>query len=100
MKKIHLAIIALIVVFGFQSVAYSASISTRVRILEGKVAKQAKLIKKQKAANIKSEKDLKTGLKDVQELKTQVEAFMKKQLAKERQKNKKKNSVDKRYAYP
>jgi len=99
MKKIHIAIIALIAVFGLQSVAYSASISTRVRILEGKVAKQAKLIKKQTVTNRRSQADLKTGIKEVQDLKKQLELFMKQQAANEHKKRAK-GLVDKRYSYP
>lgn len=82
--------------FVWQGVADAASISTRVRILEHKVAKQDRVIrtsvKSQKASSAKADKSL-----------AKVKALEKK-VAKLLQDKKKVNKVaersDKRYAFP
>lgn len=94
MKKLSLFVFLLIGLFTLQSVAEAASISTRVRILESKMYKQGKLIKKQTQETQRQNVKLDKGLKEIQELKAQVETFMKEA------EKKKKNKQDKRYAYP
>lgn len=94
MKKLKLAVFVLVGMFTLQGIAEAASISTRVRILESKVNKQNKLIKKQTQETKRQNAKLDKGLRDVQELKAQVEKFMRDA------EKKNKNKEDKRYAYP
>lgn len=94
MKKLTLAVFVLIGLFTLQGVAEAASISTRVRILESKVNKQNKLIKKQTQETKKQNAKLDKGLRDVNELKAQVEKFMRDAEKKDKTKE------DKRYAFP
>jgi len=83
--------------FTFQTIAEAASISTRVRILEGKVYKQSKLIKQQARQNRSYSKELKNGLKDIEQLKLEVKDFIRQQ---EANKKKKKTFKDHRYSFP
>lgn len=101
MKYKQLSAVALIVVMLWYSVASAASISTRVRVLETKVAKQDRVIKQQSVSQNKSLNEMTEGLKQVEDLKKQVELLV-------RQQSKQLKSaqtpdrplVDKRYAYP
>ncbi|MBD3611739.1 MAG: hypothetical protein HUJ13_04910 [Hydrogenovibrio crunogenus] len=97
MKKITLVVSVMVAMFTFQTIAEAASISTRVRILEGKVYKQSKLIKQQARQNRSYSQDLKNGLKDIEQLKLEVKNFMKQQ---ETNKKKQKTSKDNRYSFP
>lgn len=97
MKKITLVVSVMVAMFAFQTIAEAASISTRVRILEGKVYKQSKLIKQQARQNRSYSQDLKNGLKDIEQLKLEVKNFMKQQ---ETKKKKQKTSKDNRYSFP
>jgi len=97
MKKITFMVSIMLMLFTFQTIAEAASISTRVRILEGKVYKQSKLIKQQARQNKSYSQELKDGLKDIEQLKLEVKNFMRKQ---EITKKKQKTSKDKRYSFP
>lgn len=97
MKKITLVVSVMVAMFTFQTIAEAASISTRVRILEGKVYKQSKLIKQQARQNRSYSQDLKNGLKDIEQLKLEVKNFMRQQ---ETNKKKQKTSKDNRYSFP
>lgn len=89
-----IVILMLIGFFGLASVAEAASISTRVRILESKVSKQNKVLRNHARESQQQNAKLDQGLKEVRELKVQVEKFMKEA------EKKKKGQDDKRYAYP
>lgn len=97
MKKITFMVSIMLMLFTFQTIAEAASISTRVRILEGKVYKQSKLIKQQARQNKSYSQELKSGLKDIEQLKLEVKNFMRKQQATQK---KQKTSKDKRYSFP
>ena len=96
MKKLTMMIVALMAIFAVQSVAEAASISKRVRVLEVKVSKQNKLIRQQTRATQKQTAKLDKGLKEMEELRLEVERFMRRAELKK----KKKSDVDWRYAYP
>lgn len=103
MRLRSLVILGLILLFGIQSVSYAASISTRVRILESKVSKNVKELKRQSKENHQHAAQLQQGLKQMEEFRAQFEAFVEQQEAEaEEKKNKQDKSqlVDKRYAYP
>lgn len=71
-------ILALLLIgfLGLQSIAEAASISTRVRILESKVYKQGKLIREQSKKDNAYTSDLKKGLKEIELLRLELQAFM------------------------
>ncbi|MDG4812919.1 hypothetical protein P8629_07850 [Hydrogenovibrio sp. 3SP14C1] len=98
MKKITFLVSIMLMLFTFQTIAEAASISTRVRILEGKVYKQSKLIKQQARQNRSNSQELKNGLKDIEQLKLEVKNFMSEQEAATQKKQK--TSKDKRYSFP
>ena len=101
MKKIQLRSWFLISLLLWYPVADAASISTRVRILENKVAKQDNIIKQQSSAQKKSMTEMSDGLKQVEELKQQVELLVKQQAKQMKAaKNPEAPPTDKRYAYP
>ncbi|BBP43989.1 hypothetical protein [Thiosulfativibrio zosterae] len=101
MKKIQLSSWLLIGLLLWYPVADAASISTRVRILENKVAKQDNIIKQQSSAQKKSLTEMSDGLKQVEELKQQVELLVKQQAKQMKAaKNPEMPPTDKRYAYP
>lgn len=81
--------------FGVITVAEAASISTRVRILEGKVSKFDKKVKAESSARQAFEKKVDAKLTQVDDLHKQVESIVKQMEAK-----KKGNKEDKRYAFP
>jgi len=96
MKLKPIIFISFISVFIWQGVADAASISTRVRVLESKVAKHGKQfkesIKSQQASEAKMEKSL-------AKMKA-LEKKMQKLLNDETEKKKKGELTDKRYAFP
>ena len=96
MKIKSILIISIIAVFTWQSVAYAASISTRVRILESKVAKHDKAMKDAIQSQNKSEIYVNKSLKKVQALEKKMD-----KLIEEKSKNKRaQQGYDKRYAFP
>lgn len=97
MRKITIVVSAMLMMFTIQSIAEAASISTRVRILESKVYKQSKLIKQQARQNRSYSQELRNGLKDIEQLKSEVKSFIKQQ---EMKKKEQKTSKDKRYSFP
>ena len=97
MRKITFVVAVMLMLFTFQTIAEAASISTRVRILEGKVYKQSKLIKQQARQNRSYSQELKNGLKDIEHQKLEVKNYMSQQ---ETTKKKQKTSKDKRYSFP
>jgi hypothetical protein len=94
MNSLKVAVFVVLGLFTLQGIAEAASVSTRVRILESKVNKQNKLIKQQTRATQQQNVKLDKGLKDVEDLKAQVEKFMRDA------EKKNKSKEDKRYAYP
>lgn len=92
-KKVVIATV--ISLFVWQSVADAASISTRVRILESKVAKQDKKIKASTRAQQESLAKVDKSLKRVQQLEKKVA-----KLLKDQKKAKAGPKTDKRYAFP
>lgn len=96
MKLKPIIFISFISVFIWQGVADAASISTRVRVLESKVAKHDKQfkesVKSQQASEVKMEKSL-------AKMKA-LEKKMQKLLNDETAKKKKGELTDKRYAFP
>lgn len=101
MKYKQVSAVVLIVLMFWYSVASAASISTRVRVLETKVAKQDNVIKQQSVSQKKSLNDMTDGLKQVEDLKLQVELLVRQQ-SKQLKASQKPDlpMVDKRYAYP
>lgn len=101
MKYKQLSAVALIVMMLWYSVASAASISTRVRVLETKVAKQDHVIKQQSVSQNKSLNEMTEGLKQVEDLKKQVELLVRQQSKQLKSAQKPDRPlVDKRYAYP
>lgn len=84
----------LIFMFAWTEVAYAASISTRVRILESKVSKFDHKIRAESAARQAYEKKVNQKLSTVDDLEVKV-----RQIVKSMDK-KKKGKQDKRYAFP
>lgn len=82
--------------FTLQGIAEAASISTRVRVLESKVAKQDRHIKQSLKNQKMSEVKMKSSLAKMQAL----EKKMKKMLEQQKQDKKKGPLTDKRYAFP
>jgi len=78
-KIVNMVTVTLLLAFTLQSTAYAASISTRVRILEGKVYKQSKLLEQQSSQTQSYSKELKRGLQELEILKREVESLKQKQ---------------------
>lgn len=93
-KKIVIA--CFLALFGLQEIAYAASISTRVRILESKVAKQDRVMKSLQSNYQSQAKEVKSELSKIRALENKVDQLIKAQEGK----NKRKHLTDKRYAYP
>lgn len=90
--------VTLLVVFTLQSTADAASISTRVRILEGKVYKQSKLLKQQSSQTQSYSKELKRGLQELEMLKREIKTL--KQKEQETVKKKSSQPSSKPYSFP
>ena len=71
-KAIVTAIVA--AMFGWQSIAEAASISTRVRILESKVQKHAQLLEQHKKQRSQYQQQMQKNLQEMRALKKEVEA--------------------------
>lgn len=83
--------------FGIQSIAEAASISSRVRILESKVYKNTKEIKRLKKEQTTQKTQLESGLNELHSFKEEVAQMI---LDLKKQKKKKKQAPYKEYAYP
>lgn len=81
--------------FIWQGVADAASISTRVRVLESKVAKQNKVIKNSLKSLQSREAKVEKGLIKIKELEKKVDSLLPKKGKKSRLER-----ADKRYAFP
>ena len=88
--------ISFITVFTWQGIAEAASISTRVRVLESKVAKHDKQLKNSVRASKESEAQMERSLAKMKAL----EKKMKKMLEEQSAQKQKKEISDKRYAFP
>lgn len=95
MTKHKILISALLALFAWGEVAQAASISTRVRVLEGKVSKQDRQIKAESAARKAYENRVNQKLSSVDDLQIQVEKIVKQMEA-----EKKGKGEDKRYMFP
>lgn len=94
MKSIF--IVVFIAAFTWQSVADAASISTRVRILESKVAKHDKVMKDAIQSQQMSEVTINKSLAKMKALEKKINKMLD-----EKNKDKKsQNTHDKRYAFP
>jgi len=82
--------------FIWQGVADAASISTRVRVLESKVAKQDKVIKNSLKSLQSREAKVEKVLIKVKELEKKVDSL----LPKKGQNRRRLERADKRYAFP
>ncbi len=81
--------------FIWQGVADAASISTRVRVLESKVAKQDKVIKNSLKSLQSREAKIEKSLIKMKELEKKVDSLLPK-----KGKNSRLERADKRYAFP
>ena len=96
MTKYRIIIPVVLGLFIWQGVADAASISTRVRILESKIAKQDRKIKQSLSVRTLSDSKIEKGLKKVNRLEKKMNRFIKEsQDAKKRR-----GRTDKRYAFP
>lgn len=85
----------LLSLFMWQSVADAASISTRVRILESKVAKQDKVIRHSTESQKDNALKVDRGLAKINALEKKISTLLK-----DKNSPKKAERSDKRYAYP
>jgi len=92
-KKVVIATV--ISLFVWQSVADAASISTRVRILESKVAKQDKQIRSSTKSQQESLAKVDKSLTKMKALEKKIDNILKKE-----KKAKAAPTTDKRYAFP
>ncbi|PLA74922.1 hypothetical protein CYQ88_03190 [Hydrogenovibrio sp. SC-1] len=98
-KIANIISVSLLVAFALQSTADAASISTRVRILEGKVYKQSKLLEQQSSQTQSYSKELKRGLQELEILKREVKGLKQKE-QKTTKKKKLDPQVSKPYSFP
>jgi len=98
MKKTFVLTAFVLTMFVGQSIAEASSISTRVRVLEGKVAKQDRDIKKETAARLRQSQQVKASLSKMEDLHIKVNYLLKKQ--KEQDRKKKKLKPRPHYSYP
>ena len=95
MTKYKVMIPLILGLFVWQGVADAASISTRVRILEGKVAKQDRVLKNSLKSIQSRDTKVEQSLAKVNNLEKKVEKLLKGEGAKKRLER-----ADKRYAFP
>lgn len=79
MNKTTMAILLIVSAFAWQSIAQAASISSRVRALESKVAKHDRAIKAESSARQKQSKEVKESLAQVEELQHRVNYLIRQQ---------------------
>lgn len=91
-----LFIVGFLLAFSLQSVAEAASISTRVRILESKVAKQDKAMQQAIKSQQSSEAQVAKSLSKMKALEKKVDKLLKDK----QQAAKSDSKMDKRYAFP
>lgn len=96
MKLRSILIVTFVGAFTFQGIAEAASMSTRVRVLESKVAKQDRNIKQSLKTQKVNEAKIKSSLAKMQALEKKV----KKMLDQQKLDKKKGPITDKRYAFP
>jgi len=87
---------AVLSMFMWQGIADAASISTRVRILESKVAKQNKVIKNSSESQKDSAIKVDRGLAKIRALEKKLSKLM----SEDKSHSKNAERSDKRYAYP
>lgn len=97
MKRLTIALFLLIGVFAFQGIAEAASISTRVRILEGKTYKLGKEVRQQQKENAAQSDKLDRGLQEIHTLKRKVEKFMQDNASKHKSQQ---EDPSNRYSFP
>ncbi|MCF6345165.1 MAG: hypothetical protein L3J00_01700 [Thiomicrorhabdus sp.] len=95
MTKYKIIIPFVLGLFVWQGVADAASISTRVRVLEGKVAKQDRAIKSSLKSLQSRESKVEKSLAKVNALEKKVDGLLNK-----KGKNHRLERADKRYAFP
>ena len=101
MRKTMVMTVVLSALILFEGVAAAASISTRVRILEGKVAQQERTVKQVSKSSETQQQRFDQGMNKVQQLERKVKTLDKKFTDQFEQKQKQaSNGQDKRYAYP
>ncbi|CAN8140313.1 hypothetical protein J3998_12305 [Thiomicrorhabdus sp. 6S2-11] len=101
MRKTMVMTVVLSALILFEGVAAAASISTRVRILEGKVAQQERTVKQVSQSSEAQQQRFDQGMNKVQQLERKVKTLDKKFTDQFEQKHKQASSgQDKRYAYP
>lgn len=91
--KIKQTALAVLIMFSAQEFVYAASISTRVRILENKVATNAKIVKQLRTAQDEKLQLVDNKLRSIKTLESKIDLLMK-----EREKSH--TGEDKRYSYP
>jgi len=95
MKRYKIMVPLILGLFIWQGIADAASISTRVRVLEGKVAKQNKMIKNSLKSLQSRETKIEKNLIKIKELESKVDRVLYKKGKKNRLER-----ADKRYAFP
>ncbi|BBP45498.1 hypothetical protein THMIRHAS_08710 [Thiosulfatimonas sediminis] len=103
MKKRTIQSAVLVVLLMVEGTALAASISTRVRILEGKVASQERTVKQVSETNAAQKEQFEQGMNKVHQLERKVQLLDKKfseQFDEKAKTNAVKSGGDKRYAYP
>lgn len=83
--------------FTWQGIADAASISTRVRILESKVAKHDKQLKESKKVQKQGEANMEKSLAKMKALEKKMRKMLEEGNSKKQQQHER---TDKRYAYP
>lgn len=101
MKKRTITTLVLAALILFEGVAAAASISTRVRILEGKIAKQERTVKQVAQSSEEQQQRFSQEMNKVHQLERKVKILDKKLTDQFEEKEKAiKGQEDKRYAYP
>jgi len=93
-KGLQASALAMLIMFTATEFVYAASISTRVRIVEGKAAQNAKTIKYLQSTQAQQISELSQKLHGIKDLESKIDFLMQ-----EREK-KVKHPEDKRYSYP
>ncbi|KUJ71595.1 DUF1328 family protein [Thiomicrospira sp. WB1] len=98
MKKKTLVVAIVAAMFGFQSIAQAASISTRVRILESKVQKHAQLMERHQKQNQQYQQQMQRGLSEMRALKQEIQAKLEK--SEDPRQRLQRGNAPLRYTYP
>jgi Skp family chaperone for outer membrane proteins len=97
MKLKFILISTFLTMFTWQGIADAASISTRVRILESKVAKHDKQLKESKKVQKQGEANMEKSLAKMKALEKKMRKMLEEGNSKKQQQHER---TDKRYAYP